>query len=62
MVLHPVGGQSPVSESSVLGPVVFNIFINYLGECCFNQLADDIKLGGSVDLPLCRKALQRDMD
>lgn len=43
---------SKVAQGSILGPVLFNVFINYLDagiKCILNKFANDTKVGVTVD-------------
>jgi len=56
---------SGISQRSVLGPLLFNTFINDICsgiECNLSKFADDIKLLDTVSTPEGWDAIQKDLD
>ncbi|GAB0189041.1 hypothetical protein GRJ2_001369400 [Grus japonensis] len=57
--------MSGIAQWSVLGPVLFNIFVGDMDsriECILSKFANDIKLCGTVNMLEGRDAIQRDLE
>ena len=67
MALYPGGGQSQVvlPRGSILGPMLFSIFLNKLDSeimPTLSKLVADTKLSGAVCTTEGRDDIQRDLD
>ncbi|KAK4825406.1 LOW QUALITY PROTEIN: hypothetical protein QYF61_027172 [Mycteria americana] len=65
VVLNSSFSNWQLSQGSILGPTLFNIFISDLGDgikCTLMKFADDTKLSGEVNTSEGRATLQEDLD
>ena len=56
---------SGAAQGLILGPDLFNLFINNLddgAECTLGKFTYDTKLGGGTDMPEGHAAIQRDLN